>query len=723
MSKKLIYLVSIVFVFILILTSVGNAAEANLVGWWKFDETSGTIARDASGNGNDGTLKGDPVWVAGKIEGALQLDGDGDYVDVGSVGISGIDTRTIAGWARASTTAIASWTTVFGFAPGGSTDGTYFDVEVDDAGNYVVNVQGWQGVFGAVDTEWHHFAVTYAGDGGSWYLDGEYIDVSEGAVGTIDRVRIGAKLEDNNYFPGLVDDVRIYNKALTLAEIQKVMAGPKAYEPTPLDGSLYKDTWVSLGWSSGDAAVSHDVYFGSSFDDVNDGTNETFQGNQATTYFFVAGSPESLYPDGLASGTTYYWRIDEVQADGTTVHKGDIWSFWIPSKTAYNPDPPDGVEFVDPNTILSWTPGLDAKLHTIYFGDNFDDVNNAAGGPPQGPATYIPGPLELEKVYYWRVDEFDAVDTYTGDVWSFTTPGAVGNPRPTNGDMSVKMNVTLGWTPADHAASHRLYFGTDQDALRNADAGSAEYKGPKTLGAESYDLGLLEYDTSYYWRIDEVNDLNPNSPWKGPLWSFTTGDFLAVDDFEDYDIGNNEIWWAWKDGLGYAAHDNEPAYPGNGTGSAVGDESTSSYTEETIVHSGRQSMPFAYDNNKQGRSNYSEVELTLSYPRDWTEKDVSMLSLWFYGDPSNAPERMYVAIANSTGIPVVVYHDDDNAISINNWSKWNIPLTEFSNQGIVLTDVDRIAIGIGTRGNMTIPGASGKIYIDDIRLYRQVPEQ
>jgi hypothetical protein len=190
-----------------------------------------------------------------------------------------------------------------------------------------------------------------------------------------------------------------------------------------------------------------------------------------------------------------------------------------------------------------------------------------------------------------------------------------------------------------------------------------------------------------------------------------------VDDFEDYDIGNDEIWWAWKDGLGYVAHGIEPAYPGNGTGSAVGDETTASYTEETIVHSGRQSMPLSYDNNKQGYSKYSEVELTLSHTRDWTEKEVDLLSLWFYGGSSNAPERMYVAIASRTGTSAVVYHDDDNAVLINTWTEWNIPLTEFSNQGIVLTDVDRIAIGIGTRGNTTVPGASGKMYIDDIRLY------
>jgi len=719
MFKQLIYLFLFVFVLELLWAGECNAAESGLVGWWKLDETSGTVAHDASGNGKDGTIKGNPIWVAGMMEGALQLDGDGDYVDIGSIGISGTDPRTIAGWAKASTTAIPEWTSVFGFAPNGSTDGTYFDIEVDDAGNYVIHVQGWQAVICPVDTEWHHFASTYNGSAGSWYLDGNYIDSESGAVATVDRMIIGARLSDSHYFPGIVDDVRVYNRELTLEDIKTLVAGHKAHNPAPTDGTLYPDTWVNLSWSSGDTAVSHDVYFGSSFDDVNEGAEDTFYGNQTTTYF-LAGLPGAdgvPYPDGLVPGTTYYWRIDEVEANGTTKHKGEVWSFWIPSKTAYNPDPADGAEFVDPNVILSWTPGFMAKLHTVYFGDSFEDVNNADGGQPQAPATYVPGTLEFEKVYYWRVDEFDGVGTYKGDVWSFTMPGAVGNPKPSNGAAGVGINAVLGWTPADHAASHLVYFGTDKEAVRNADTASPEYKGPRTLGAENYEPGPLEYDTTYYWRIDEVNDVIPNSPWKGPLWSFTTGNFIVIDDFEDYDVGNNEIWWAWKDGLGYAAHGTEPAYPGNGTGSAVGDETTASYTEETIVHGGRQSMPFSYDNNKQDCFKYSEAEFKLSRNRDWTQHGVATLSLWFYGGPNNSDEPMYVALANKNGAAAVVYNDDAAATQTEAWTEWRIALQTFAEQGVILTDVDTIAIGIGTRGNATVPGSSGKIYIDDIRLY------
>jgi len=502
----------------------------------------------------------------------------------------------------------------------------------------------------------------------------------------------------------------------TLKAIKKVMT--KAYDPTPADGSLYYGTWVSLGWSPGNTAVSHDVYFGGSFDDVNDGNNETFQSNQAATYF-IAGSPGSPYPDGLVPGTTYYWRIDEVESDGTTKHKGDIWSFRIPPRTAYDPNPADGEELVEPDVTLSWAAGLGAELHAVYFGDNFDDVNNASGGPLQESTIYTPEMLELEKVYYWRVDEYGSVVTYKGDVWGFTTPGAAGSLQPANGATDVQINSTLNWTPATTAVSHDVYFGTDKDAVRNATTASPQYKGNKALGTESYDPGKLTLHSDYYWRVDAIYN---TGMVKGLVWSFTTADFITVDDFEAYDIGNNEIWWAWKDGLGYVAHGNEPAYPGNGTGSAVGDETTMSYTEQTIVHGGRQSMPLSYDNNKQGYSKYSEVELTLSHLRDWTGNGLNTLTLWFIGNRGNAAEPLYVALSNSAGTPAVVIQDNPDAATINTWTEWVIPLQAFADQGIVLTDVDRIAIGLGTKGNMTIPGGSGKMFIDDIRLYRPAEE-
>ncbi len=509
-----------------------------------------------------------------------------------------------------------------------------------------------------------------------------------------------------------LDHVRFYE-----GEFDEESGGPEAaFNPDPEDGAIVEATWANLSWRPGSFAVTHDLYFGTSFDDVNNGAEGTFVGNLATT-FQVVGFIGFPAPDGLIPGTTYYWRVDEVNdAEPNSPWKGDVWSFMIAPRTAYNPDPADGAESIDVNVKLSWAGGFDAKLHTVYFGDNFDDVNNAAGGTPQGTTTYTPGPLEMAKTYYWRVDEFDIIDTHKGEVWSFTTEGAVGNPEPANGAADVKQTAILSWTPGVFAASHQVYFGTDKEAVRNADTASPEYKGVRALDSESYDPGEPEWDTTYYWRIDEVNNAHPDSPWKGPVWSFTTANFLVVDDFEDYDAGENQIWYSWKDGLGYGTTGTDPYYPGNGTGSAVGDENTPSYTEETIVHGGRQAMPLFYDNNKQGYFKYSEAELTLTDSRDWTENGVNKLTIWFRGASGNTAEPLYVALNGSA----VATNDNPDAALTTEWNQWNVDLQAFADQGVSLTNVNTIALGLGNKNN-PLAGGSGTMYFDDIRLYPPAP--
>jgi hypothetical protein len=102
---------------------------------------------------------------------------------------------------------------------------------------------------------------------------------------------------------------------------------PFAFNPNPADGVKHTDIWASLSWTPGFTAVSHNIYFGDNFDDVNDGVDGTFQCNRTATSFTI-GLPGGSYPDGLVLDTTYYWRIDEIEIDGT-IHKGDVWSFTI----------------------------------------------------------------------------------------------------------------------------------------------------------------------------------------------------------------------------------------------------------------------------------------------------------------------------------------------------------------------------------------------------------
>ena len=415
---------------------------------------------------------------------------------------------------------------------------------------------------------------------------------------------------------------------------------------------------------------------------------------------------------------------------------------------------------------------------------------------------------------------------------------------------------------------------------------------------ESFEPGKLPWESTFYWRIDEVAAGNPDSPWIGDIWSFTTADFLIVDDFEEYtdnDAANEAIWQAWIDGFGV-----------NTNGSQVG-YVMPPYAEQTVVQGGRQSMPLHYANT-EGVTN-SEAELTLVSPRDWTEGGVETLSIWFRGRPastgsftedpvgtftmtgsgadiwntadgfhfayktltgpgsiiarvnsiqtthdwakagvmiretldpdskfafglvsaasgvasqgrtdtgasafgtteagvaaphwvklerdlagnltvshsadgsmwvpvagaipaniqmgttvfvglavtshdvsltceavfsnvtiagdvagqwmsqdigiaSNAAEPMYLAVSNATGTPVIVAHDDPAAALIDTWTQWTIDLSTFSDQGINLGDVDKIAIGLGAKGGAAA-GGSGVVFVDDITLQRPAPD-
>ena len=500
---------------------------------------------------------------------------------------------------------------------------------------------------------------------------------------------------------------------------------------------------------------------------------------------------------------------------------------------------------------------------------------------------------------------FGILEQYSlSEVRFFYVPVDARNPKPASGQTDVPLDVTLGWTPGRQAAGHNIYLSTSEQAVIDNTAFVA------TVTEAGYGPLSLNFATTYYWRVDEVNDLEDPAVIEGDIWSFTTKEFLVIDNFELYNSNDNQIWYAWKDGLGYGSPDVPPYFPGNGTGAAVGDETTDSFTEETIVHEGGQAMPFAYNNNKQGYAKHSEAELTLSYPRDWTEGGVKELSLWFRGSPasvgsfteapagtytmtaagtdiwsvadefhyafktltgvgaieaqvlsiddtdpwakagvmireslepgskfaavyitpgngcrfqgrtdadadatsdtsvataeqiaiaapywiklerdfagnfrgyyssdgatwqamswnphniamnsnvyiglvvtshntaataegrfsnvkitgtagqqwanqdigilSNDPEPIYVAVSNNAGEPVVVAYDDPAATHIETWTEWVISLQSLADQGLILTDVDRIAIGVGTRGNMTVPGGSGNMFFDDFRLY------
>ena len=723
MCRKSFFIVSIVFTIGLTLT---NTTQAELLGWWRLDEGSGLTVNDSSGNDHHGTIQGTPEWGFGPqgFGGALDFSQtQGAYCGVFDP-TGGTGTFTLTFWCLwDGSQSIQHFCTK---SNGWGATTAMFQIEVKGGHSDPARVNrlhlAYQGAPQAVlhvipQNEWCHNALVFDGTNATSYFNGEDLEGPQptGIGPNVDApIIIGAShAAEGRTFMGLMDDVRIFSEVLPAERIQSIMEGggltyPFAYGPDPADGVLHLDTWINLSWKPGDFAVSHDVYIGDDFDVVNEATRDSdvFRGNQTST-FHVAGFPGFAYPEGLVPGTTYYWRIDEVNAPpDETVYKGDVWSFSIPPKTAYNPYPADGDGITETTMTLIWTPGFGAKLHTVYFGDDFDTVANATVGTPVGTASYSPGPLEVEKVYYWRVDEFDGLGTYKGNVWAFTTPDAVGNPQPANGADDVGMATVLSWTPADSAASHEVYLGLDKDTVRSADTTSPEYKGARALGAESYDAGLLETGTTYYWRIDEVYTGNTV---KGPIWSFTVGAYLLVDDFESYtddDAAGEAIWQTWIDGFGVADNGAQVGYL------------MPPYAEQTIVHGGSQSMPLVYM-NEAGVTN-SEASLTLTSLRDWTMAGVGELSLWFRGGSGNAADPLYVAISNAAGAPAIVAHNDPSAATTSVWKELRMPLQAFADQGINLTNVDKLAIGLGSKGGPSA-GGIGTMYVDDIRLYVVMP--
>jgi len=535
-----------------------------------------------------------------------------------------------------------------------------------------------------------------------------------------------------------------------------------ARKPEPANGA----TGVSMPlmiWTPGETALWHDVYFGT----TPDLGPEQLMGRQMFTMYYHAF--------GVQPGVTYYWRVDEVEKDATTIHTGEVWSFTVAPTNAYSPNPRSGDKWIDPNATLKWNLGQDAARHDLYFSTDRDAVANRDAGASKGSLIvplYATGVLAPATTYYWAVDEYTAADVKSaGDVWSFTTMGpgggikgeyfngmtplgipaatriesqvdftwpdstvrGEGSPDPavstdqfsclwtadleiavadtytfvTSSDEGVRLylndqviidnwtghtavtdisqpialkpaiyslrmeyyentgsavaqlswetpslprqfiragslqpplraramnpapdaidvpqDVTLLWGVGEKATKHDVYFGDDPDAVANATtASSGIYRGQQAASATSFDPPTLEWGKTYYWRIDEVNPAEADSPWKGSVWSFTTANFIVVDNFESYNDEEGtgtRIYETWIDGLT------------NQTTSTVGHWDPP-FAEQTIVHAGRQSMPIDYNNTRSPF--YAEAEREFSPVQNWTLNAVDTLVLYLRGNP------------------------------------------------------------------------------------------
>ena len=292
------------------------------------------------------------------------------------------------------------------------------------------------------------------------------------------------------------------------------------------------------------------------------------------------------------------------------------------------------------------------------------------------------------------------VDTF------YLPPLQAFSPSPADGAVDVAQSPTLGWSAGDKALKHDVYLGTDKAAVAAADTKSPLYQGQQS--APSFSAAGLIWNTTYYWRVDEINAGDPGSPWKGPVWSFTTANFLPVDDMESYNDDNNRIYDTWIDGL-----------TDGKSGSQVGYDAAP-FAEQTIVHGGKQSLPLKFDNSKTPF--FSEAVQTFSATQDWTVNDVNALSLWVRGYPMVTPLTVTVTgnAMSLTGDGTDIWNNSDQfsyayktltgdgsivarVVSIgagtNTWAKGGVMIRDSLDGGATFVDQVMTANSDGAAGN------------------------
>lgn len=310
-------------------TTVPDIAVTNpdLLGWWTLDEGMGTTAVDWSGHGNHGQLIGDAKWTHGVFGGALYLS-DGASVEIPAINVK-TNTVTMTAWVKRDGSQAdfagvlfkraSSAVSGMGFGPANELRYHWTDKYWDFATGIVPPSQ-----------EWFFMALVVEPTQGTLYLNGTDTFARNKAAHDPDPfdgvLTIGRDAQGSRDLKGTVDDVRLYNKSLSEAEVRAVMRGDLslAWSPAPAPDAILDIRNVdSLSWSAGDAAASHDVYFGNDAKAVTDADHSApaYKGNQAATGFSLAGLID------LGAGDCF-WRIDEVEAGGT-VHKGNLWQFTV----------------------------------------------------------------------------------------------------------------------------------------------------------------------------------------------------------------------------------------------------------------------------------------------------------------------------------------------------------------------------------------------------------
>jgi hypothetical protein len=530
-----------------------------------------------------------------------------------------------------------------------------------------------------------------------------------------------------------------------------------ASSPQPAEDAVDVPYEVVLTWDPGRYAVTHDVYFGTSLSDVRDGSRANPLGALASrgqtavtydagrlafgqTYYWrvdeVNAAPEATIFQGevwsftvepvayvlpanaitaLASSSSGPEEGPEKTIDGSglddadlhSARKADMWlSSAVPADASawirYDFDKMYALHRMqvwNHNSELEPLVGLGIREAIIEY-----SVDGVAWRTPEGMQEFARASGQAGYASNTTVDfagvtaryvRITAISNWGGvlrqyglsEVRFLYVPQTAREPQPVSGATGVEPQLTLDWRSGRQAARHEVYLSTEEQKV-------IEETVPAISAAKpGLDAGALALGQTYYWKVNEVNEAAPTPVWAGNVWSFSTREYIVVDDFETYTAAEgNRIYQIWIDGWE------------NRTGSQVGylDEP---FVERTIVHEGRQAMPLQYTNTEAPF--YSEAERSFDVPQDWTLYGVATLTIHFRGTIGNQGQ-LYIKISN-TKVP---YQGDAADLARVAWQPWSIDLSAVGGN---LKSVRNLTIGV--EGANT----TGVLYFDDIRLYPRVP--
>jgi len=702
--------------------------DPNLVGYWPLDEGAGTVAIDWSGHDNHGTLTNGPQWVEGYLDGAVQFDGVDDRIVVPNAPelcvTSGV---TIMAWIRAARYAGPGGADWQGIMAKGNDPRSYSLYTVEAGGVLHLSTAG----IGTTSTtavplnEWAHVAAMVDGGAHTYYINGVYAGGGGSGVvlpGTTDvsPVVLGATWETagTREFQGLIDDARIYNKALTQEQVVQAMRGNPlmAWGPNPANGaSVSIDQSGTLSWMAGDLALQHDVYVGQDATEVTNATTATagiYKGRQAgTTYALTA-----------AMGQRYYWRIDEVNSD-STITKGRVWSFSVLDYLVVD----DFESYGDVATIGA--PGQ--RIWYVWL-DGLGYNNPPPGYAGNGSGSMVDlstavvnsGQQALRMDFNNTVVPYSVVEAATsnllvGSNWNREGvkalalhfrgyPASTGSVSTAGGQITVTGSGADIWDvlyPGQAAAdgyhdefhfvyvalapgTHTIQAKVESIVNTNGWAKAGVMMRTSLTGGSSHTIAAVTPSNGLgqQWRLtdgaamawgDTNRDPGSVAPATAPAWVRLT---RVVD-------GTIEARFSMDGTTWNLMHTNPaPTIPMNPPSMYLGLAVTShnAGATTTVV--------------------FSNVTVNGNPISGYSNQDIGILS--------NSTDPLYVILKSGATSQRVV-HPNPAAIQNAAFQQWNIALSAFS--PVPVGNVTNIGVGTGTPGGAL--GKTGIVYVDDIRLY------